>query len=85
MMVQSNWGVEDGREERPQCLLRDLSSQQRGAELKKQLLKQFTDFLVKVMIVVSLSPGQQQVRVCREGRRRLPVENSFHQRFNFLL
>ena len=61
------------------------SSQQRGAELKKQLLKQFTDFLVKVMIVVSLSPGQQQVRVCREGRRRLPVENSFHQRFNFLL
>lgn len=77
--------MEDEREKMPQCPLRDLSSQQREAELKKQLLKQFTDLLVKVMIGVSLSSGQQQIRVCREERRRLPVENSFHQQFNFLL
>lgn len=76
--------AEDGREERSQCTLRDLSSQQREVGLEKPILKQFTEVLVKVAIVVTISPGKQ-VGVGREETRKLPAENHFHQHFNFLL
>lgn len=74
---------EDGGEERSQCTLRCLSSQKREVGLQKPVLKQFTEVLVKVAIVVTVSPGKQWVGVGREEIRRLLVEN--HQHFNLLL
>lgn len=74
---------EDGGEERSRCTLRGLSSQKREVGLEKPVLKQFTEVLVKVAIVVTIGPEKQWVGVGREEMRRLPVEN--HQHFNLLL